>query len=55
MGQSWTPIKTAAKPYFGFQKYYSRNLERIYSRTADSETYVLTALVPVESIDWYTL
>ena len=53
VGQSWTPLKTAAKPYFGFQKYYSRNLERIYSRTADSETYVLTALVPVESINWY--
>tara|TARA_A100001201_G_scaffold42714_1_gene43473 strand:+ start:9254 stop:15781 length:6528 start_codon:yes stop_codon:yes gene_type:complete len=53
VGQSWTPIKTAAKPYFGFQKYYSRNLERIYPRNADSKTYVLTALVPVESINWY--
>ena len=53
VGQSWTPIKTAAKPYFGFHKSYSRKLERKYPTDADSETYVLTALVPVESINWY--
>jgi DNA ligase-1 len=53
VGQSWTPIKSAAKPYFGFHKYYSRKLERTYSRTSDAESYVLIALVPVESVDWY--
>ena len=53
VGQSWTPIKRAAKPYFGFHKSYSRKLERKYPTDADSETYVLTALVPVESINWY--
>ena len=53
VGQSWTPIKRAAKPYFGFHKYYSRNLERIYPTNSWSKTYVLTALVPVESINWY--
>tara|TARA_R110001592_G_scaffold11793_2_gene57691 strand:- start:2829 stop:12416 length:9588 start_codon:yes stop_codon:yes gene_type:complete len=37
-GESWTPDKNFAEPYFGYK--------------TSNKTYILMALVPVESVDW---
>lgn len=42
VGESWTPVRTAAMSYFGLLEEEEFN------------SYVLTALVPVDSINWYT-
>jgi hypothetical protein len=56
VGQSWTPVRAAATSYFGHMKIRSRKLGIIYDNVDELEfkSYVLTALVPVDSIDWYT-
>ena len=54
-GQSWTPDKSAATPYFSHMRFSSRKLGILHdSDVQESNTYILTALVPVESVDWYT-
>ena len=54
-GQSWTPDKSVATPYFGHMRFHSRKLGILHdSDIQESNTYILKALVPIESIDWYT-
>ena len=55
VGQSWTLLKVRQFPFFGFQKILLSQLRPNLSTDCRfKETYVLTALVSVESIDWYT-
>lgn len=55
VGQSWTPDKSVATPYFGHMRFSSRKLGILHdSDVQEFNTYILKALVPVESVDWYT-
>lgn len=47
-GESWTPNINFAEPYFGYNNYS----KSIVIKNSKYETYILMALVPVESIDW---
>ena len=53
VGESWTPVRDAAISYFGNMRIHSRKLGFMYDKESEFKSYVLTALVPVDSIDWY--
>ena len=55
VGESWTPDKSVATPYFGHRRFSSRKLGILHdSDVQEFNTYILKALVPVESVNWYT-